>query len=87
MLVREMERRECQELLTRLGFGRLACSRESQPYIDRPVGQGDHQPSRTHALYERADVGYKIGNEKIAEHCNTQGSPGAWRSGHRMCVV
>jgi nitroimidazol reductase NimA-like FMN-containing flavoprotein (pyridoxamine 5'-phosphate oxidase superfamily) len=33
MLLREMSRRECDELLARLGFGRLACARDKQPYI------------------------------------------------------
>ena len=33
MLVREMSRSECEELLARLGFGRLACARDNQPYI------------------------------------------------------
>lgn len=33
MLVREMSRQECEELLARLSFGRLACARDNQPYI------------------------------------------------------
>ena len=33
MLVREMMRQECDELLARVGFGRLACDRDKQPYI------------------------------------------------------
>jgi hypothetical protein len=28
-----MDRDECEELLTRLNFGRLACARDNQPYI------------------------------------------------------
>ena len=31
MLVREMSRAECEELLARLSFGRLACARDNQP--------------------------------------------------------
>ena len=55
MLVREMSRQECQELLGRIGFGRLACSRENQPYIV-PIdfaSEPDH-------LYGFATVGQKI---------------------------
>jgi uncharacterized protein len=33
MLVREMSRSECEGLLARLGFGRIACARDNQPYI------------------------------------------------------
>jgi hypothetical protein len=33
MLISEMSRQECCDLLARLGFGRLACARENQPYI------------------------------------------------------
>ena len=33
MRILELTNKECVELLTRLGFGRLACSRDDQPYI------------------------------------------------------
>jgi nitroimidazol reductase NimA-like FMN-containing flavoprotein (pyridoxamine 5'-phosphate oxidase superfamily) len=33
MLVKELGRQECRDLLTRLGFGRLACARENRPYV------------------------------------------------------
>jgi len=33
MLVGELHSGECYELLARLGFGRLACARDNQPYI------------------------------------------------------
>ena len=33
MLLREMSRKECEDLLARLGYGRLACSRDNRPYI------------------------------------------------------
>jgi nitroimidazol reductase NimA-like FMN-containing flavoprotein (pyridoxamine 5'-phosphate oxidase superfamily) len=33
MLISEMTRQECCDLLARLGFGRLACAYENQPYI------------------------------------------------------
>jgi uncharacterized protein len=33
MLIKKMSLRECRNLLARVGFGRLACARENQPYI------------------------------------------------------
>jgi uncharacterized protein len=33
MLIRDMTSQECMLLLTRLGFGRLACARHNQPYV------------------------------------------------------
>jgi uncharacterized protein len=33
MLVRDMNKNECRDLLERLGFGRLACARQDQPYV------------------------------------------------------
>jgi uncharacterized protein len=33
MLVREMSKRECRDLLERLGFGRLGCASKNQPYV------------------------------------------------------
>jgi uncharacterized protein len=33
MLVREMSRTECEDLLARLNIGRLACARDNQPYV------------------------------------------------------
>jgi nitroimidazol reductase NimA-like FMN-containing flavoprotein (pyridoxamine 5'-phosphate oxidase superfamily) len=33
MLITKMRNRECRELLTRLGFGRLACVSNNRPYI------------------------------------------------------
>lgn len=33
MLLREMGRQECENLLTKLGYGRLACAHNNQPYI------------------------------------------------------
>lgn len=55
MLVREMSREECQELLARLGFGRIACSREDHPYIVPMyfASEPDH-------LYGFATMGQKI---------------------------
>ena len=33
MLVRDMNQEECRELLVRLGFGRLGCASNNQPYV------------------------------------------------------
>ncbi len=33
MLMHQMKDKECRDLLTRLGFGRVACARDNQPYI------------------------------------------------------
>jgi nitroimidazol reductase NimA-like FMN-containing flavoprotein (pyridoxamine 5'-phosphate oxidase superfamily) len=33
MLISEMSRQECRDLLARLSFGRLACAHANQPYI------------------------------------------------------
>ena len=33
MLITKMRSKECREFLTRLGFGRLACSCNDRPYI------------------------------------------------------
>jgi uncharacterized protein len=33
MIVSEMDRRECKDLIERLGFGRIACCLNGQPYI------------------------------------------------------
>jgi uncharacterized protein len=33
MLVQDLNKQECGDLLTRLGFGRLGCSSKNQPYV------------------------------------------------------
>jgi uncharacterized protein len=33
MLIRDLTPQECRDMLTRIGFGRLACARDNQPYI------------------------------------------------------
>ncbi len=55
MLVKEMSKRECEDLLARLGFGRLACARNDQPYI-APMYFAS-EPGR---LYGFATMGQKI---------------------------
>jgi len=55
MLVSEMQPRECYEFLARVGFGRLACVRENQPYIV-PV----YFAYEPHRLYGFATLGQKV---------------------------
>ena len=55
MLIHDMSREECGELLIRLGTGRLACARDNQPYIV-PVYFA-YEPDR---LYGFATLGKKI---------------------------
>jgi uncharacterized protein len=33
MLIKELTAKECGEVLTRMGFGRLGCARDNQPYV------------------------------------------------------
>jgi uncharacterized protein len=33
MLVRDLNEEECRELLAKLGFGRLGCANDNQPYV------------------------------------------------------
>ena len=55
MLIRELDRQECKDLLARLGFGRLACAHEYQPYIV-PIYFA-YEPDR---LYGFGTIGKKI---------------------------
>jgi uncharacterized protein len=55
MLIDRMKPPECEELLARVGFGRLACARDNQPYIV-PIYFG-HQPNY---LFGFATFGRKI---------------------------
>ncbi len=55
MLVSEMGHQECEKLLARLGFGRLACVRDNQPYIVPMYFASDHGH-----LYGFATMGQKI---------------------------
>ncbi len=55
MLVGELHSGECYELLARLGFGRLACARDNQPYIV-PIYFA-YEPER---LYGFGTLGQKI---------------------------
>ena len=55
MVIRELTQQASLDLLTRLRFGRLACSRASQPYIF-PIFFAYHENS----LYCASTVGQKI---------------------------
>jgi hypothetical protein len=55
MLVGELHSGECYELLARLGFGRLACARDNQPYIV-PI----YFAYEPHVLYGFGTLGQKI---------------------------
>jgi hypothetical protein len=55
MLIQEMGRQECEDLLGRVGFGCLACTRDNQPYIV-PV----YFASIPGLLYGFATMGQKI---------------------------
>jgi len=55
VLIQEMDKQECEELMARVGFGRLACVRENQPYIV-PL----YFASAPGSLYGFATMGQKI---------------------------
>ena len=55
MLILELTNDECVEMLTRLRFGRLGCSRDGQPYIV-PFNFAYHERH----LYSVASLGQKI---------------------------
>jgi len=55
MHIHELTKKECREALTSLKFGRLACSRDNQPYIV-PVYFAYHERH----LYSVARLGQKI---------------------------
>lgn len=55
MLILELTNKECDEILTRLRFGRLGCSRDNQPYVV-PI----HFAYHDRHLYSFAALGQKI---------------------------
>jgi nitroimidazol reductase NimA-like FMN-containing flavoprotein (pyridoxamine 5'-phosphate oxidase superfamily) len=55
MLIKKMSLQECRDLLARVGFGRLACARENQPYIV-PIYFA-YEPDH---LYGFSTMGHKI---------------------------
>ncbi len=79
MLVREMSRKECEDLLARLGFGRLACVRDNHPYVV-PI----YFVSESGRLYGFATTGQKIEwmrlNPFVCVEADEVLSHTAWRS-------
>jgi pyridoxamine 5'-phosphate oxidase-like protein len=55
MVILELTNNECIKVLTRLGFGRLGCSQDNQPYIV-PIYFAYHE----RYLYSFATLGQKI---------------------------
>ena len=79
MLVTEMSRQECEDFLARLGFGRLACTRDNQPYIV-PIYFAS-EPGR---VYGFATMGQKIewmrSNPLVCLEADEVLSPAEWKS-------
>lgn len=79
MLIREMTQEQCDDLLARTGFGRLACARNNEPYIV-PIYFG-HQPGR---LYGFAAFGQKIewmrANPNVCVQVDEIAAPDDWTS-------
>jgi uncharacterized protein len=79
LLITEMSNQECRDLLARSGSGRLACSRENQPYIVPVyfVYEPDH-------LYGFATLGRKIEwmrlNPRVCVEADEVQSHFEWRS-------
>ncbi|MGB6429744.1 MAG: pyridoxamine 5'-phosphate oxidase family protein [Candidatus Acidiferrales bacterium] len=79
MLVREMGRQECHDLLARLGYGRLACARENKPYIV-PI----YFAYASNSLYGFATMGQKVewmrANPQVCVEADEVKSHNAWSS-------
>ena len=79
MLIEEITARECQDMLDRCGFGRLACARDNQPYVV-PVYFA-YQPGR---LYGYSTLGKKIewmrANPKVCVEVDEVASHFVWTS-------
>jgi len=79
MLIDKIKPDECDELLARVGFGKLACARDNQPYIV-PIYFG-HQPNH---LYGFATLGQKIewmrSNSRVCVQVDEVLDPDNWAS-------
>ena len=79
MLVTEMSRKECEDLLVRLNFGRLACALDNRPYVV-PIYFA-LEPGR---LYGFATMGQKIEwmrlNPLVCVEADEVLSPTEWAS-------
>jgi uncharacterized protein len=79
MIISELGRKECQQLLARSNFGRLGCARNNQPYVV-PIYFA-FQPDR---LYAFATLGRKIewmrGNPQVCVQVDEVHSHYEWSS-------
>ena len=79
MLIRELTRHECLELMTRSRLGRLACAHETQPYIVPIYFAYDND-----YLYSFSTVGQKIewmqANPNVCVEVDEVVSPQQWIS-------
>ena len=79
MLIGRMDPKESDAFLSRVGFGRLACARNNEPYIV-PIYFG-HQPGR---LYGFAAFGQKIEwmreNPRVCVQVDEISAPDDWTS-------
>ena len=79
MLVREMSRKECEDLLARLNFGRLASVRDNEPYVV-PI----YFASESDRIYGFATMGQKIEwmrlNPLVCVEADEVQSPTEWAS-------
>lgn len=79
MLIRELEREECQKLLEQTGFARLACVRDGEPYIV-PI----FFASSPECLYGFSTLGQKIdwmrSNPQVCIEVDEVRGPCEWTS-------
>lgn len=79
MLISEMSGGQCRELIARLGFGRLACAHQDQPYIV-PIYFA-YEPDH---LYGFSTFGQKIewmrNNPRVAVEIDEVIDPMRWKS-------
>ena len=79
MLIERMTPEACEDLLARVGFGRLACAQNNEPYIV-PIYFG-HQPGR---LYGFSALGQKIEwmrqNPSVCVQVDEISAPDDWTS-------
>ena len=79
MMIHEMTKEECLDVLTKAGFGRLACARDNQPYIV-PV----YFACDKNYLYGVATVGKKIewmrANPLVCVEADEIVNPNEWKS-------
>lgn len=79
MIITDMARSECMELLREAKFGRLACAMDGQPYVV-PISYA----ADGHDLYSFALVGQKVewmrANPKVCVQADEFERDGGWKS-------